>query len=36
MHEIPSGAGFIIADKKCINKKLSKQVTSTSNYVTVK
>ena len=28
MHKIPSGAGFIIAGKKCINKQLSKHVTS--------
>ena len=28
MHEIPSGARFIIAGKKCINKQLSKHVTS--------
>ena len=28
MHKIPSGARFIIADKKCINKQLSKHVTS--------
>ena len=27
MHKIPSGARFIIADKKCINKQLSKHVT---------
>ena len=28
MHKIPSGARFIIAGKKCINKQLSKHVTS--------
>ena len=28
MHEIPSGARFIIGGKKCINKQLSKHVTS--------
>ena len=28
MHKIPSGARFIIARKKCINKQLSKDVTS--------
>ena len=28
MHKIPSGARFIIARKKCINKQLSKHVTS--------
>ena len=28
MHKIPSGARFIITDKKCINKQLSKHVTS--------
>ena len=28
MHKIPSGAKFIIAGKKCINKQLSKDVTS--------
>ena len=28
MHKIPSGAKFIIAGKKCINKQLSKHVTS--------
>ena len=28
MHKIPSGARFIIAGKKCINKQLSKQATS--------
>ena len=29
MHRAPSGARFIIAGKKCINKELSKHVTST-------
>ena len=29
MHKILSGTRFIIADKKCINKQLSKHVTST-------
>ena len=28
MHKNPSGAGFIIAGKKCINKKLTQHVTS--------
>ena len=28
MHKIPSGARFIIAGKKCINKQLNKHVTS--------
>ena len=28
MYKIPSGAKFILAGKKCINKKLSKHVTS--------
>ena len=28
MHKIPSGARFIIASKKCINKQPSKHVTS--------
>ena len=28
MHKIPSGATFIIAGKKCINKQLNKHVTS--------
>ena len=28
MHKIPSGARFIMAGKKCINKQLSKHVTS--------
>ena len=28
MHKIPSGARFIVAGKKCINKQLSKHVTS--------
>ena len=28
MHKIPSGTRFIIAGKKCINKQLSKHVTS--------
>ena len=28
MHKIQSGARFIIAGKKCINKQLSKHVTS--------
>ena len=28
MHKIPFGARFIIAGKKCINKQLSKHVTS--------
>ena len=28
MHKIPSGAKFIIAGKKCINKQLRKHVTS--------
>ena len=28
IHKIPSGARFIIAGKKCINKQLSKHVTS--------
>ena len=28
MHKIPSGARFIIAGKKCINKQLSKHVNS--------
>ena len=28
MHKIPSGARFIISGKKCINKQLSKHVTS--------
>ena len=28
MHKTPSGARFIIAGKKCINKQLSKHVTS--------
>ena len=28
MHKLPSGARFIIAGKKCINKQLSKYVTS--------
>ena len=28
MHKIPSGATFIIAGKKCINKQLSRHVTS--------
>ena len=36
MHKIPSGAKFIIAGKKCINKQLSKDVNQHSNYVTVK
>ena len=36
MHKIPSGARFIIACKKCINKQISKHVTSASNYVTAK
>ena len=29
IHKIPSGARFIIAAKKCINKQLSKHITST-------
>ena len=28
MHKIPSAARFIIAGKKCINKQVSKHVTS--------
>ena len=28
MHKIPSGAKFVVAGKKCINKQLSKHVTS--------
>ena len=28
MHKIPSGARFIVAGKKCINKQLSKHATS--------
>ena len=28
MHKIPSGARFIIAGKNCVNKPLSKHVTS--------
>ena len=28
MHKMPSGARFVIAGKKCINKQLSKHVTS--------
>ena len=28
MHKIPSGARFLIADKKSINKKLSKHIKS--------
>ena len=28
MHKIPSSARFIIAGEKCINKRLSKHVTS--------
>ena len=28
MHNIPSGARFIIAGEKCINKQISKHVTS--------
>ena len=28
MHKTPSGARFIIAGKKCINKQVSKHVTS--------
>ena len=28
MHKLPSGARFIIAGKKCLNKQLSKHVTS--------
>ena len=28
MHKVPSGARFIIAVKKCIDKQLSKHVTS--------
>ena len=32
MHKIPSGARFIIAGKKCINKQLSKHVTSAFKY----
>ena len=36
MHKIPSGARFIIACKKCINKQISKHVPSASNYVTAK
>ena len=29
MHKIPSGARFIIAGKKCINKRLGKHVINT-------
>ena len=28
MHKIPSGAKFVAAGKKCINKQLNKHVTS--------
>ena len=36
MRKIPSGARFIIAGNKCINKQLRKHVTSDPNYVTAK